>query len=161
MKRIFCFDSEIGKLWLAEEDGALTDISFAADIKGEFLTEKSPLLQQAACQLQEYLRGDRQDFSLPLALQGTPFQQRVWQALLQIPYGQTRTYGQIAQMIGSPKACRAVGMANHNNPVAIVVPCHRVIGADGSLTGYSAGVSLKKKLLELEGIGIVSPAEKK
>lgn len=161
MKRIFCFDSEIGKLWLAEEDGALTDISFAADIKGAFLTESSSLLQQAACQLQEYLRGDRQDFSLPLALQGTPFQQRVWQALLQIPYGQTRTYGQIAQMIGSPKACRAVGMANHNNPVAIVVPCHRVIGADGSLTGYSAGVSLKKKLLELEGIGIVSPAEKK
>ena len=161
MKRIFCFDSEIGKLWLAEEDGALTDISFAADIKGKFLTESSPLLQQAACQLQEYLRGDRQDFSLPLALQGTPFQQRVWQALLQIPYGQTRTYGQIAQMIGSPKACRAVGMANHNNPVAIVVPCHRVIGADGSLTGYSAGVSLKKKLLELEGIAIVSPAEKK
>ena len=152
MKQIFCFESMIGKIWLAEDAGALTDISFADDVKGEVSDGNTPLLQAAVCQLQEYLQGTRTVFSLPLSLPGTPFQQQVWQALQQIPYGETRTYGQIAAMIGNAKASRAVGMANHNNPVAIVVPCHRVIGADGSLTGYSAGLALKKKLLALEGI---------
>ena len=88
--------------------------------------------------------------SLPLADEGTDFQKQVWEQLQRIPYGQTRTYGEIAKMMGKPKASRAIGMANHNNPILILVPCHRVIGADGSLTGYVAGIEAKKYLLEFE-----------
>lgn len=101
-------------------------------------------------QLTEYLQGRRREFDFPYTLHGTPFQERVWQALLDIPYGQTRTYGQIAAAVGSPTACRAVGMANHQNPILIVVPCHRVIGANGRLTGYGSGLDMKEALLALE-----------
>lgn len=109
-----------------------------------------PLLEQAAAQLDEYFAGARRAFDLPLSLGGTPFQRRVWAALCQIPYGQTRSYKEIAAAAGSPNACRAVGMANNRNPVMIVVPCHRVIGADGSLVGYGGGLEMKRRLLELE-----------
>lgn len=108
------------------------------------------LLLRAAEELDEYFAGRRRDFTLPLAPRGTVFQQAVWKALRSIPYGQTRTYGEIARQIGHPRACRAVGMANHRNPIAIVIPCHRVIGNDGSLTGYAAGVGIKAQLLALE-----------
>lgn len=108
------------------------------------------LLLRAAAELDEYFAGRRRDFTLPLAPRGTVFQQAVWKALRSIPYGQTRTYGEIARQIGHPRACRAVGMANHRNPIAIVIPCHRVIGNDGSLTGYAAGVGIKAQLLALE-----------
>lgn len=110
----------------------------------------SPVLQAAATQLDEYFAGQRRSFALPLAPQGTPFQQRVWAALCQIPYGETRTYGQVAAMAGNPRACRAVGMANHANPLMIVVPCHRVIGKNGGLTGYACGLEVKRALLALE-----------
>ena len=110
----------------------------------------SPLLEEAARQLQEYFAGCRREFSLPLAPRGTEFQRQVWHALEGIPYGETRTYGEIARAIGKPKACRAVGMANHRNPLSILVPCHRVVGADGSLTGYGGGLEAKQFLLELE-----------
>jgi methylated-DNA-[protein]-cysteine S-methyltransferase len=104
-------------------------------------------------QLDEYFAGERRDFDLPLAPEGTPFQQRVWSALGEIPYGETRTYGEIAEQIGRPRAARAVGLANGRNPISIIVPCHRVIGSDRSLTGYGAGVERKRQLLELEAHG--------
>lgn len=108
------------------------------------------LLWQAAAELGEYFAGRRRNFTLPLAPRGTEFQQRVWSELRRIPCGETRTYGEIARAIGQPRACRAVGMANNRNPIAILIPCHRVIGRDGSLTGYAAGLTVKRQLLELE-----------
>jgi methylated-DNA-[protein]-cysteine S-methyltransferase len=102
-------------------------------------------------QLKEYFDGNRKQFDFPLHLEGTDFQLAVWKALLEIPYGQTRSYADIAQSIGKPGAARAVGMANHNNPIAVVVPCHRVVGRDGSLTGYAGGIHLKQHLLAIEG----------
>ena len=109
------------------------------------------MLSEARRQLLEYLAGRRTAFSLPLAPEGgTPFQRQVWRALEAIPFGETRTYGQIAAAVGSPKAVRAVGQANHRNPIPIFIPCHRVVGADGTLTGYAGGLELKRSLLELE-----------
>jgi len=102
-------------------------------------------------ELQEYFAAVRRQFSFPLDLRGTDFQQCCWRALLQIPYGQTRTYGEMARVVGRPRAFRAVGMANHDNPIAIVVPCHRVIASNGTLGGYGGGLPMKRKLLELEG----------
>ena len=112
--------------------------------------QETPLLQQAAAQLTEYFSGQRHHFDLPLDEHGTPFQLRVWSALRRIPYGETRSYKQLAVAIGSPKAFRAVGMANNRNPISIVTPCHRVIGSDGSLVGYAGGIELKRALLDIE-----------
>jgi methylated-DNA-[protein]-cysteine S-methyltransferase len=117
----------------------------------EAVEKNTPFLREVAKEIKEYLNGKRKKFNLPLKLFGTDFQISVWEALLTIPYGETRSYGEIAEQIGNAKACRAVGMANHWNPIAIIVPCHRVIGADGSLTGFGGGVKLKRQLLELEG----------
>lgn len=110
----------------------------------------TPLLLQAAGELAEYFAGARREFTFPLAPAGTPFQLSVWKALQAIPYGQTRSYKQIALQIGRPAACRAVGMANNRNPIAIAIPCHRVIGSSGSLVGYAPGVDVKERLLHLE-----------
>ena len=101
-------------------------------------------------QLEEYFEGRRTEFDFPLDIQGTPFQMAVWQELQRIPYGSTRTYGEVAQSLGKRSAARAVGMANHDNPVAVVIPCHRVVGSNGSLTGYAGGLHLKQQLLSLE-----------
>jgi len=109
-----------------------------------------PLVQAAARQLLEYLQGQRREFDLPVACRGTAFQRRVWRALREIPYGETRSYADLARAVGAPRAARAVGAANAANPIAIVVPCHRVIRADGSLGGYGGGQRLKRRLLELE-----------
>ena len=108
-------------------------------------------LERAAAQLQEYFAGRRREFDLPLDLRGTPHQQRVWKSLLEIPYGKTLSYGELARRIGSPRAARAVGTACGQNPVGLVVPCHRVIGGDGGLHGYGGGLWRKQKLLEIEG----------
>jgi len=114
--------------------------------------EESPeKLQPYVQELQEYFAGSRREFNFPLDLRGTEFQLRCWKALLAIPYGEVRTYAQQAQTVGSPRGFRAVGMANHDNPIAIVVPCHRVIASDGTLGGYGGGLDLKRRLLELEG----------
>jgi methylated-DNA-[protein]-cysteine S-methyltransferase len=113
--------------------------------------DRNPLLMEAARQLQAYFAGQLREFQLPLDMQGTDFQKRVWGQVGAIPYGETRSYGQIATAIGSPRAVRAVGAANGANPVPIVVPCHRVIGANGKLVGYGGGLAMKKRLLELEG----------
>jgi methylated-DNA-[protein]-cysteine S-methyltransferase len=110
-----------------------------------------PPLPALRAQLAEYAGGERRRFALPLAPRGTDFERRVWQALTEIPYGETRSYAEIAAAVGSPAACRAVGRANGRNPIAIVIPCHRVIGSDGSLTGYGGGLDLKRFLLDLEG----------
>ena len=120
--------------------------------------KKSVSLVKEACrQLTEYFVGKRTAFDIPLHEKGTAFQKRVWQALREIPYGETRSYGQIAERVGNPKAARAVGMANHHNPILIITPCHRVIGADGSLTGFGSGLPAKQALLEIEGIHGFTP----
>ena len=114
--------------------------------------QESPAeVEPYARELEEYLAGSRREFSLPLDLRGTDFQKQCWRALLAIPYGETRTYAEIARSVGRPQAFRAVGMANHSNPIAIIVPCHRVIETSGGLGGYGGGLDLKEKLLKLEG----------
>ena len=138
--------SPVGPLTLAERDGALVRIAFGE----ENACDHTPLLDESARQLAEYFEGRRRDFDLPLAPAGTQFQREVWAALREIPYGQTRTYGQIACAVGRPRACRAVGMANNRNPLPIVVPCHRVVGASGALVGYAGGLEVKRQLLMLE-----------
>ena len=134
-------ETSIGPLTLQADEAAVTAIRFGAD----GAQDASPLLDAAEAQLREYFAGTRRTFDLPLAPRGTAFQQRVWAALRAIPYG----------AIGSPSASRAVGMANHHNPIPIVIPCHRVIGANGTLTGYAGGLEIKRKLLALEGITIL------
>lgn len=141
----------IGPLTLQADEVAVTAIRFGAG----GAQDASPLLDAAEAQLREYFAGARRTFDLPLAPHGTAFQQRVWAALRAIPYGETRTYGELAAAIGSPNASRAVGMANHRNPIPIIIPCHRVIGANGTLTGYAGGLEIKQKLLALEGINIL------
>ena len=142
-------ETSLGPITLTEENGALTRLDFgtAAAFAGQ-----SPLLEEACRQIREYLAGERKEFSLPLRPAGTPFQQRCYAALLSIPYGQAISYGEEARRIGMPKACRAVGGANGRNPLPILIPCHRVVQADGKLGGYSCGLEIKRKLLRLEGI---------
>ena len=140
---------ELGSVIFVEEDGALLAITTHRTYEG--IKQETPLINEAYRQLSEYLLGERKRFDLPLKPQGTVFQQQVWKALCDIPYGETRSYKQIAEAIGNPKAVRAVGMANNRNPLLIVVPCHRVIGANGKLVGYAAGIEKKEFLLKLEG----------
>jgi methylated-DNA-[protein]-cysteine S-methyltransferase len=116
----------------------------------ETATRSLQWARRAAQELKEYAAGERRRFTVPLDLEGTSFQQKVWQALRTIPYGETRSYGEIARQVGNPRAARAVGMANHENPIAVMVPCHRVIAGDGSLGGYAGGLAKKSRLLELE-----------
>ncbi len=131
---------------------AIRSIQFAPHGRPEGQrNDRCPLIEEAVRQLRDYFAGSRREFHLPLDPQGTPFQQRVWQYLTTIPFGETRSYAQVAEAIGSPAAVRAVGAANGANPIPIVVPCHRVIGASGKLTGYGGGLPLKQRLLELEG----------
>lgn len=146
------FSSALGEFTLSEEAGALILCHLGDEMPEKLMGEMrdTPLLLRAERELKEYLGGERRAFSLPLRPQGTPFQLAVWQALREIPYGDTRSYGEIAARIGNPRACRAVGMANHRNPLLIFIPCHRVIGASGQLTGFGAGISVKEKLLKLE-----------
>ena len=142
--------ARLGLLTLTEEDGALTRLLFGGDAPAQARRVETPLLRRAFEELEAYLAGGLHEFDLPLHARGTPFQRRCWEALLDIPYGQTRTYAQQAQAVGSPRACRAVGMANHRNPLPILIPCHRVVGSDGSLTGYAGGLWVKRTLLEIE-----------
>lgn len=146
---LYCH-SPIGELTLAAEDRAITHLLFGHVSFPGAIEEETPLLKEACRQLEEYFACGRREFALPLKPPGTPFQEKVWQALLTIPYGETRTYQDIALLAGSPKAVRAVGSANHHNPISIFIPCHRVIGKNGSLTGYGGGLPAKRFLLELE-----------
>ena len=145
----YCYDSPVGRIYIAETDGAITGVSLRP-IDGSIETQ-TPLISQAAEMLGEYFDGKRRNFNgLPLRAAGTAFQKKVWDALLDIPYGQTRSYKEQAEAVGNVKACRAVGRANGQNPISIIIPCHRVIGSDKSLTGYGGGIEIKKALLELE-----------
>ncbi|WP_347222336.1 methylated-DNA--[protein]-cysteine S-methyltransferase [Mycolicibacterium poriferae] len=146
-------DSPVGTLTLAGRGGRLrhlrmTDQTYEPD-RSNWLRDDEAF-GDAVAQLEEYFRGERQHFDLDVELVGTAFQRRVWEALLTIPYGETRSYGEIARQIEAPGAFRAVGLANGHNPIGIIVPCHRVIGANGSLTGYGGGMERKKTLLGLE-----------
>ena len=145
----YSYETKLGSVTIVEEDGALLAITTHRTYEG--IKQETPLINEAYRQLSEYLLGERKRFDLPLNPQGTVFQQQVWKALCDIPYGETRSYKQIAEAIGNPKAVRAVGMANNRNPLLIVVPCHRVIGANGKLVGYAAGIVKKEFLLKLEG----------
>ena len=141
-------DSPVGRLTIHVQGDAITLLERTTL---PLLPPSSPLLREAATALARYFSGELRCFSLPLRAKGTPFQQAVWSLLLEIPYGETRTYGDLARALGKPGASRAVGMANHHNPISILIPCHRVIGADGSLTGYGGGLDMKRFLLTLEG----------
>lgn len=157
MKHITLYDSPVGILRIVTEDSALTDLALDCDeppVTGEYSREETPLTRRVRSQLDEYFSGQRTDFDLPLKPKGTEFQKKDWAALQEIPYGQTRTYKDIAEAIGCPKGFRAVGLANNRNPIMIIIPCHRVIGSDGSLTGYAGGTHIKKYLLELEGVKV-------
>ena len=147
MNRI-CFLSPLGFLDLKEENGALTGLCFVD--KCTCQNDTTPLLCEAKQQLTEYFAGERRDFSLPVNPYGTDFQKSVWIALMNVPFGETKSYGQIARIIGRPKAFRAVGMACNKNPIAVIVPCHRVIGSNGKLVGYGSGLNKKLFLLDLE-----------
>ena len=140
----------LGDMLAVEMEGALTALEFLPEGAQVPAEDGTPLLRQVKEQLAAYFAGELKAFDLPLQLRGTDFQQKVWQRLLKIPYGETRSYEQIAKEIGRPGAARAVGQANNRNPVSIVVPCHRVVGASGSMTGYGGGLPRKEALLELE-----------
>jgi methylated-DNA-[protein]-cysteine S-methyltransferase len=143
-------DSPVGPLLLTSDGAALTRLLFDAEPDPAWSTEPCAVLDDAVTQLREYFAGERTDFDLPLEPAGTPFQQATWLRLREIPYAETINYGQLALRVGNPHASRAVGLANGRNPISIVVPCHRVIGADGSLTGYGGGLDRKRTLLDLE-----------
>ena len=144
----YSYETKLGSVTIVEEDGTLLAITTHRAYEGKRL--ETSLIKEAFRQLSEYLIGERKSFDLPLKPRGTVFQQQVWKVLCDIPYEETRSYKQIAEAIGNPKAVRAVGMANNRNPLLIVVPCHRVIGANGKLVGYGAGIEKKEFLLKLE-----------
>lgn len=148
---MFFYESEIGRIGITEKDGKITNVYITDDeLPRDMEICETPLLKEAAAQLKSYFAGELKEFTLPLEPSGTAFMKRVWSALCEIPYGKTATYKEIAEKVGVPKGARAVGLANNRNPIAIFIPCHRVIGANGSLTGYRGGLEIKKKLLELE-----------
>lgn len=149
METIFFYETPAGRLCIGEENGHITRVTWSK-IPGEYVLGETELIFNCKKQLEEYFAGKRKTFDLPLLPKGTAFQQKVWKALQMIPYGETRTYGQIAEAVGNAKAARAVGMANHKNPIAIIVPCHRVVGANGKLVGYAGGMDKKEWLLQLE-----------
>jgi methylated-DNA-[protein]-cysteine S-methyltransferase len=171
IKHIFFYDFIIGRIAIVDDGSAITDIFIAdnANTNDININDTQPnitqiletqlheiqiletqLIKDAAMQLNEYLLGKRMVFDVPLAPIGTEFQKRVWAALVEIPYGETRSYKQIAQAINNPLACRGVGGANNKNPIMFMIPCHRVIGANGSLVGYAEGLDLKQRLLNME-----------
>ena len=142
------YNTKIGKLKIEYENDVLTGIAYTENEKEQGI--RSELSDKTVLQLEEYFDGRRKEFEIPLKLIGTEFQKKVWNELLKIPYGETVSYKDIAIKIGNPIACSAVGMANHNNPILIIVPCHRVINENNKLGGYALGLDLKRKLLELE-----------
>lgn len=156
MKHWMRMGSPLGDLILVEENGELLEIGFTSGKRPSQpprdAEENAAPFAMVIRQLEEYFAGTRRDFDLPLAPSGTAFQKSVWQSLLEIPFGKAVSYSDIARAIGNPNAVRAVGLANGRNPIPIVIPCHRVIGKDGSLTGYGGGLPIKQKLLTLEGI---------
>lgn len=151
----FVMESPVGRLFFAKDGEDLTDLRFhtkmTPDERGNDWTTSETPFRDVIRQVKAYFKGDLKRFDLPLKPEGTPFQVKVWQALMDIPYGETVTYKELARRVGKPNACRAVGAANGQNPLSIVIPCHRVIGSGGRLTGYGGGLDVKRFLLALEG----------
>lgn len=151
MKNIFFYDTNIGIMAIMDNGKEITDMELESSVDTKDMNVcETALIKDAAAQLTEYLDGRRKEFNLPLNPQGTEFQKKVWKALCDIPYGETRSYKQVAEAVGNPKAPRAIGMANNRNPIMIFIPCHRVVGSNGSLVGYAGGLDLKEKLLSIE-----------
>lgn len=155
MKKAYFYETRLGRFMIAEEGTGITDVVLIRenepyDTLDQYTLQETPLIREAAGQLLQYLEGNLRKFSVKLDPKGTLFQRKVWDALLAIPYGETRSYKEIAEAVGNKNAARAVGMANHRNPIMCIIPCHRVIGADGGLVGYGGGLGIKKQLLELE-----------
>ena len=149
------YESPLGLIEIAASDRGITALSFASPSKAprsktSGRASPPPLLAEAVRELAEYFSGERREFTVRLDLRGTPFELTVWRALLEVPFGRTISYGELGRSVGKPDAARAVGGANHRNPVSIIIPCHRVVGADGGLTGYGSGLWRKKWLLEHE-----------
>ena len=156
MRARLTVETPLGRVVLVAGERAVEELLLPGMAPDETIPERrTPLLCRAEKELQEYFRGERRDFDLPLAPAGTPFQQRVWQELCRIPYGHTATYGEIARRIGLPKGPRAIGQANHRNPIPILIPCHRVIAAQGAPGGYGGGLDIKIRLLKLEGTRMI------
>lgn len=149
MKYCFSYQTAVCQIWICEEASHITRVSFRSPGDG-YKEQETRLIREASRQIDEYLDRQRTSFNLPLNPEGTIFQKSVWEALLKVRYGETRTYKQIAEDIGNPKSCRAVGLANNRNPIAIIIPCHRIIGSSGKLVGYAGGLDIKEKLLSLE-----------
>ena len=152
MKNTFYYNTKIGEIAIEENGVAITRLYFVnKDLEKEVeIKEETWLMRKAIKEIKEYLEGKRNSFDLPLEPEGTEFQKKVWNVLKEIPYGETRSYGEIAKLIGNEKASRAVGMANNKNPIMIMIPCHRVIGVNGKLVGYAGGLDVKEKLLNIE-----------
>lgn len=148
---MYFYETAIGRIGIAEKDGYITNLYFENDeVPQNIEINETAILKEAAQQLNRFLAGEMKDFALPLAPEGTDFMKAAWKALQEIPYGKTATYKDIAIITDKPKACRAIGLANNRNPIPIFIPCHRVIGSNGKLTGYRGGLDLKKKLLDIE-----------
>ena len=143
------YQTPLGELFIAENDDFIVKIEFKIDING-LEKKETPLIKQTFLQLTEYFDGKRKTFDIPIKSSGTRFQQEVWAALQTIPYGEVWSYKRLAETVGCPKGCRAVGMANNRNPISIIVPCHRVVGINGDLVGYAGGIEKKRYLLNLE-----------
>lgn len=152
MKHLIRYESPIGRISIADDGENITDMFFGkpGSLQTRFKDKETELNKKAQAQLEEYFEGTRKEFDLPLKLEGTPFQVSVWEALMKIPYGETRSYRDIAEQIGNPNSYRAVGLANNKNPISVIIPCHRVIGANGDMIGYGGGLNKKRRLLELE-----------
>lgn len=150
MKYIKKIHTKIGNIQIIEEENQIIEIKINAKLEEKAMGKNTPNLEKTAKQLIEYLEGNRKKFDVPFNPKGTKFMQQVWTALQEIPYGEVRSYSEIAKRIGNPKSARAVGMANHRNPIPIIIPCHRVIEANGKLGGYALGIENKEFLLQLE-----------
>ena len=153
MSNLFFYETDLGIIGIRDNNNAITEVFYSKSKINDHLKE-TPLIRECFNQLKEYFQGTRREFTIPIEAEGSEFQKKVWKALLDIPYGQTRTYKEIAIAIGNEKACRAVGMANNRNPISIIIPCHRVIGANGKLVGYGGGLDIKEKLLNIENIEV-------
>lgn len=153
MNNIFFYETKIGIIGIRENNKSITDIYFSKVDTNDNI-EETDLIKECFKQLKEYFEGNRVKFDLPLDARGTEFQKKVWNELLRIPYGETKSYKDIAVAIGNEKACRAIGMANNKNPIPIIIPCHRVIGSNGKLVGYAGGLNVKEKLLNIEKIDV-------
>lgn len=158
MTRFARYESPLGPMFATAEEGGITHIEFvgakyAPEARADWVEDpQAPDLAACGTQLAEYFAGKRTEFDLPLAPQGSEFQQRVWREIARVPYGKTISYGELAARAGAPGQARAAGAATGRNPVSLVIPCHRIVGSDGSLTGYAGGLERKRELLELEGV---------